>query len=418
MTASERPKTVHLHGRTYRLPTRPTVVVCVDGFDPEYLTASIKDNSTPTLARWTTSGFHATAQSAMPSVTNTNNLSIITGAPFSVHGVSGNYYLDKATGQEHIVLDDATMWGSTILAQMAEAGVRVAAVTAKDKLRRVLNHGLSPAKGSVCFSAQKADEATLAEHGIQDVETWLGQAAPSMYSGDLSIFVLDAGVKLLQEGRADLFYLTLSDFIQHKHAPGSAEVNDFMRKLDARLAALEEAGAVVAVTGDHGMSAKSDAHGSPNVLFLEDILNERWPEAGARVICPIADPFVKHHGALGGFVRAHLLKSNAYVDEMVEACRKLPQVEVAMRGAEAAKLYEMPLEREGDLVVITKGDAVVGAKKSDHDLSQLEGHHLRSHGGLSEQAIPIIRSSLLANRSEADGRAWRNFDVFELALNL
>ena len=418
MTASERPKTVSLHGRTYKLPTKPAVVVCVDGFDPEYLAASVKDDVTPTLARWTKSGFHATANCTMPSVTNTNNLSIITGMPASVHGVSGNYYLDKATGEEHMVLDDSTMWGSTILEQMADAGVRVAAVTAKDKLRKIINHGLSPEKGSICFSAQKAGEATLAEHGIEGVEAWLGQPAPSMYSGELSLFVLDAGVKLLQEDRADLFYLTLSDFIQHKHAPGSREVNDFMRKLDGNLAALEKAGAVVAVTGDHGMSAKSDAKGDPNVLFLEDFLNERWPGAGARVICPIADPFVKHHGALGGFVRAHLLMSNVDVDEMVKACQKLPQVEVAMRGDEAAKVYEMPLEREGDLVVITKGDAVVGAKKSDHDLSQLEGHHLRSHGGLSEQAVPVIRSTPIADASKEDNRAWRNFDIFEIALNL
>ncbi|TKA66786.1 hypothetical protein B0A55_10498 [Friedmanniomyces simplex] len=191
-----------------------------------------------------------------------------------------------------------------------------------------------------------------------------------------------------------------------------------MRKLDARLGALEAAGAIIAVTGDHGMSAKSDENRKPNVLFLEDFLNSKWPQAGARVICPIADPFVKHHGALGGFVRAHLLKSNADVDEMVEECRKLPQVEAAMRGSEAAAMFEMPLEREGDLVVIAKKNAVVGAKESGHDLSQLEGHHLRSHGGLSEQALPLLRSNPLVKEKPVGDEAWRNFDVFELALNL
>jgi len=195
---------VELHGRQYRIPSHPTVVVCVDGFDPEYLEAGHKDGILPNMSSWLKTGFHAAARSAMPSVTNPNNLSIITGAPTRDHGISGNYFLDKQTGKEVMVLDDSTMYGSTILEQMANSGVRVAAITAKDKLRRIINHGLSPSKGSICFSAQNAQACTLGEHGIANVLEWLGREAPAMYSGDLSLFVLDAGVKLLQEGRADL----------------------------------------------------------------------------------------------------------------------------------------------------------------------------------------------------------------------
>lgn len=279
---------VELHGRTYRLPSRPVVVVCVDGFDPEYLKTGCDDGILPTMSSWLESGFHTTAKCAMPSLTNPNNLSIITGAPTAAHGVSGNYFLDKLTGEEIMVLDDSTMQGSTILEQLANTGVRVAAITAKDKLRKIINHGLSPSKGAICFSSQNVKDCTLAEHGIADVEKWTGRPAPSQYSGDLSIFVLDAGLKLLQEKRADVFYLTLSDFVQHKYAPGSPESDEFLQLLDARLGDMEQLGAIVAVTADHGMSDKASDDGKPNVLFLEDFLNTRWPECGARVICPIA----------------------------------------------------------------------------------------------------------------------------------
>ena len=355
--------TVALHGKSYKIPTRPTVVVCIDGFDPTYLTSGIEKGTTPTMARWVQQGFHATAKSAMPSVTNTNNVSIVTGMPPSVHGISGNYYLDKATGEEKMVLDDSSMLGSTILEQMGNVGVRVAAITAKDKLRKIINHGLDPGKGAISFSAQYAGDCSLEEHGIAGVEDWLGRAAPKQYSADLSLFVLDAGVKLLEEGRADLFYLTLSDYVQHKHAPGSAEADEFMHAIDTKLGRLEELGARVAVTGDHGMSHKAKEDGAPNVLFLEDFLNARWPEAKSRVVCPITDPFVVHHGALGGFVRVHLMHDDFdRVDEMIEACRTLPEVEVACSGKEAAAMFEMPENREGELAVIAKNNAVIGSR--------------------------------------------------------
>lgn len=353
----------------------------------------------------------------MPSVTNTNNVSIVTGMPPSIHGISGNYYLDKATGEERMVLDDSTMRGSTILEHMGRAGVRVAAITAKDKLRKIINHGLMPVEGAICLSAQNAGECSLEEHSIVDVEKWLGRAAPGQYSADLSLFVLDAGVKLLEEGRADLFYLTLSDYVQHKYAPGAVEADNFMQAIDARLGQLEELGARVAVTGDHGMNSKVRSDGTPNALFLEDFLNERWPEAKARVICPIADPFVKHHGALGGFVRVHLREKDFVdVNQMIEVCRDLPEVEVACSGKEAAATYEMPEDREGDFVVIAKENAVVGNRKENHDLSQLGGLKLRSHGGLSEQDVPLIMSEAPEGFLDG-GKAWRNFDIFDLVLN-
>jgi phosphonoacetate hydrolase len=337
---------ITLHNRTYTLPTKPTVVVCVDGFDPTYLSAGISSGILPNFSRFVSSGFHASAKSCMPSFTNPNNVSIVTGATPAIHGIAGNFYLDPVTKEEHMIVDDTLLRGSTILQLMCARGVHVAAVTAKDKLRRILSHGLDP-KSSICFSAEYAGQANLAENGISDVEEYVGRPAPPQYSGDLSIYVLDAGIRLLQDDRADLFYLTLSDFIQHKHAPDSKEANEFMAALDNRVGKLAELGASVVITGDHGMSDKSKSDGSPNVLYVQDVLEEKWGKGCARVICPITDPFVRHHGALGGFVRVHVQDPNV-VGEMVELMKTLPEVEVVLVAKEAAEQLEMPLDREGD----------------------------------------------------------------------
>ncbi len=400
---------VTLHGRTYKLPKSPTVIVCVDGFDPTYLTRGVADGILPTMTKFMIRGFHAEAQCSMPSVTNANNVSIITGAPTAVHGIATNYFLDRKTGKETMIVDDSLVRGSTILAEMASRGVRVAAITAKDKLRKILQRGLT-GPNTICYSSQYAND---------DIVQWLGwESRPSQYSAELSLFVLDAGLKLLRENRADLFYLTLSDFVQHKYAPGAPQADNFLAAIDARLQAFVDLGAVVGVTGDHGMSDKADSDGNPKVLFLQDELEKKFGVGCARVICPIADPFVKHHGALGGFVRVYVSDSHSSeVAEMVKYTATFDLVELTMLKEEAAERFEMPVDREGDFIVVSKSDAVLGAKEAEHDLSGLKGHRLRSHGGLSEQRIPVLLSTPIQEDQSTRPGQWRNFDIFDLALN-
>lgn len=414
-----------LHGKSYKIPRRPTVVVCIDGFDPTYLEQGIADGILPTLASFVERGFSVTADAAMPSFTNPNNVSIITGAPTAAHGIAGNYFLDPETGRETMIVDDTHLRGTTILAELAARGVRVGAITAKDKLRRLISHGLDSASEAaansrdsnmansninLCFSAECADDKTL---------KWMGRASrPSQYSGDLSLFVLDAGVQIMRERHADLLYLTLSDFVQHKHAPGTPAANEFMSAVDSRIGALIGLGAIVAVTGDHGMSDKSNADGEPNILFLQDLLEAQFGVGCARVICPITDPFVKHHGALGSFVRVHVRSADAKsIPDMIEHCRALPQVEVTLPRVEAAKLFETPEDLEGVFAVVSKKDFVIGSKADEHDLGSLEGHRLRSHGGLSELRVPLLMSKAITQDEETLTRRWRNFNIFDLILN-
>jgi phosphonoacetate hydrolase len=405
--------TIEVNGRAYRMPRKPTVVICFDGCDPEYIRQGLADGILPTIARLRDTGFVGEAEAVVPTFTNPNNASIVTGVPPAVHGISGNYYLDRATGKERMITDGALMRCGTILATMADAGVSTAAVTAKDKLRLMLARGL---KG-INFSSEKADLATLADNGIADVERRVGRAKPDQYSADLSLFVLDAGLHLLESGEAKLIYLSLSDFVQHAHAPGTTEADNFNRAVDERIGKLIELGAVVGVVADHGMNDKSQADGSPKVVFLEEELGRRFGEGAARVICPITDPFVRHHGALGSFVRVYLRNTSDRAAVMT-FCAALPGIELVLDGESAARRFGLPRDLEGDLVVLGDAATAVGASRAEHDLSGLSGHRLRSHGGLGEQKVPFIVSrKLLPEYLAAKRGVLRNYDIFEAVLN-
>jgi phosphonoacetate hydrolase len=333
-----------------------------------------------------------------------------------VHGISGNYYLDRRTGKEIMITDASALRCDTIIGTLSQAGVRVAGVTAKDKLREIIGYRL---KDGIVFSSQKANLATMANAGIENVEAFVGRKTPDQYDPDLSYFVLDAGAKLLERRAADLLYLSLSDVIQHTYAPGEPPANAFMAQLDRRIGRLVELGAVVGVTGDHGMNDKSNPDGSPNVLWLEDVLNARFGAGAVRVICPITDPFVHHHGALGSFVRVYLRHGQSQLAAMMDATRAQPGVELVLTGAEAAQRFETPLEYEGDFTVLATRHAVIGSAAALHDLSGLKGRRLRSHGGLSEQHMPFLTSAPLnaAYRAKAARGDIRNFDIYDYLLN-
>jgi phosphonoacetate hydrolase len=405
---------VEVNGRVLAWPHHPTVVVCFDGCDPAYIEAARAAEMIPTIDRLARSGFSAIALAAMPTFTNPNNISIVCGAPPAVHGVSGNYYLDRETGREIMMTDATPLRAPTILARFSEAGAAVAAITAKDKLRKALGKDLR----GIAFSSEHAASTTEAEHGISGVLDLVGRAEPDPYSADLSLFVLDAGIALLRTRRPDLMYLSLSDYVQHKHAPGTPEANAFMRAVDDRFAALLALDATLGVVADHGMTDMALPDGRPNVLYLGDRLDEAFGEGATRVICPITDPFVRHHGALGGFVRVHLMRPGLDRDTVLRFVRSQPGVGLALVREEAVARFELPFDREGDIAVVGERGRAIGARAVDHDLSQLAGERLRSHGSLAEQPVPFLVSRPLTPEYGARGRSsLRNFDIFEYVLN-
>lgn len=403
---------ISVNGRQYHAPERPTVVVCVDGSEPGYIEKAAEAGLAPWFARVLAHGTNQLADCVVPSFTNPNNLSIVTGVTPAVHGICGNYFLDPESGQEVMMNDPRFLRVGTILAALQAAGAKVAVVTAKDKLRGLLGKGLTLAPGrAVSFSSEKADKANLADNGIDKVLELVGQKLPDVYSAELSEFVFAAGVRLMETMRPDVMYLSTTDYIQHKHAPGTPVANRFYAMMDGYLARLEALGCVIALTADHGMNAKHDASAKPDVIYLQDRFDQWYGAGKTRVILPITDPYVVHHGALGSFATAYMAPDLA--GDALARLNGMDGIEAAMDRYEACRRFGLPEDRMGDIVVVSTRHKVIGTSVARHDLSQLK-EPLRSHGGVSEQKVPLIvnrRADLPA------GASLRNFDIFDVALN-
>jgi phosphonoacetate hydrolase len=386
---------VTVNGKRYRWPEKPLVVVCVDGSEPAYIPEAVRAGVAPFLKEILSKGSSFEADCVVPSFTNPNNLSIVTGVPPATHGICGNYFYDRDADAEVMMNDPKYLRCGTLLAAFADAGAKVTVITAKDKLRKMLGHNL---KGT-CFSSEKADAAMV---------ELVGMPVPSVYSAELSEFVFAAGVKLMERDRPDVMYLSTTDYVQHKAAPGAPAANAFYAMMDKYLARLDAMGCTIALTADHGMNAKHRADGSPDVIYLQDVL-DGWLGAGkARVILPITDPYVVHHGALGSFATVYV---QADVRQKIAG---LKGIETVLTREEAAKRFELPPDRIGDLVVVSTRHVVIGTSKAKHDLSGLT-EPLRSHGGISEQKVPLLFNRKL--KGLPGGKRLRNFDAFDLALN-
>jgi phosphonoacetate hydrolase len=402
---------VSVNGRIYRYPRRPTVIVCIDGGEPEYFDRAVAAGVAPAMARFRAQGVSRLARCVVPSFTNPNNLSIVTGVPPAVHGICGNYFYDPVTGREVMMNDPAFLRCGTLLAELAQAGARSIVITAKDKLRRLLGHGMT----GICFSSEKANEVTKDEHGIERVTDLVPLPVPDVYSAELSEYVLAAGLALLERERPDIMYLSLTDYIQHKHPPGDPVATRFYAMLDRYFDAFDRAGAVLGITADHGMNAKSRADGTPHVIYLRPLLDALLGPGRARVILPITDPYVVHHGALGSF-------ATIYLDHVADLSAVLARLQAtegiaeAWDNAEGCRRFELAPDRVGDVLVVAERHVVLGKAPEEHDLSLLE-EPLRSHGGVTEQTVPFVLNRPLGAayaRREGD---LRNFDIFDYALN-
>ena len=401
------------NGRTYAMPAAPVVVICIDGSEPDYHVRAMAAGHMPWLSHVLDTGASCwDAHCAMPALTNPNNLSIATGHPPAVHGISGNYLFDPERDEEVLMNDEHFLRVPTIFAAASDAGLDVAVITAKDKLCRLLGAGLvrpgrsldgsagftTPRRRGICFSAEKADRATLADNNIDNVLDLVARPLPDVYSAALSEFTLAAGLAVFENCGADIMYLSLTDYIQHKHAPGAAAANSFYEMIDSYAARFDAMGAVVVLTADHGMSAKTDRAGNPKILYIDDEVRRALglspaPHGcadldGVRVVLPITDPYTAHHGALGSFASVYL---PADVDHatVIDRLRALDGVEEASARHAAAERYRLPADRIGDVVLLADAATVMGRYPQWHDLSGLDAP-LRSHGGLGELQVPFL----------------------------
>lgn len=378
-----------VNGRQYRWPMRPLVVVCLDGSSFDYILRAVASGAAPFLGSLIKRGFVRAAESAMPSFTNPNNLSIVTGVPPSFHGIAGNFFFDRETGHAVMMNNPSFLRARTILAAFAQAGAKVAVITAKDKLRLLLGAGLN----GLCLSAEN-------------------EGRP-VYSSELSEYVVRRGVELMRSAAPDIMYLATSDYIQHSFAPGSTEANRFYGVIDDQLSKLDGTGATIIVTADHGMNAKADAQGRPHILFLQKSLDAWFGAGSTRVILPITDPYVAHHGSLGSFACIYL-QDRSNTSAVLRRLAALPNIDLVLENKSACQHFELPEDRTGDLVVCSNGETVLGTLPQEHDLSSLQ-HPLRSHGGLAEREVPLLfnRPIVLPHSLVR----LRNYDAFWIGLN-
>lgn len=402
--------TVEIAGRAYRIPRRPTAVVTIDGCDPRYLDDALGRGLMPVLAGMLDRGgsYHL-GRAQMPTLTNVNNMSIVTGAPPVIHGIPGNHYRDPS-GTEVQLSDPRFLRTPTIHAAMQSAGARVLCVTAKDKLRRMLVAGNVPGT-----SAEHADRHPIPAYGIDDVVALVGRPNPGPYEWDMSHYAIEIGIAVSRAtGPLDLLYLSTTDFVQHAEGPGGAMADRFFRRFDDLLGELLALGYVVGMVADHGMHAKHDPDGSPRVHYLEDVLDAAGVR-GAHVVLPITDPYVVHHGALGSFAWIWCPASER--DRVRAAVAGLDGVEEVFTREEAAVIYQHPADRIGDVSVAADARTALGTSAAKHDLSVLHGP-LRSHGGRHEQPVPIIVSHPVGPLYQARLEAGvMNSDIHEIVLN-
>ncbi len=406
-------KTVAVNGREYGWPKAPLVVICCDGSEPDYMEIAMTEGLMPNLEKMIAKGENTRGLCVIPSFTNPNNLSIVTGTPPAIHGICGNYLIDPVTGLETMMNDPKWLRAPTIFEKFQKAGAKIAVITAKDKLRLLLGKGLVFDGTAVAFSSEHADKATLKDNGIEGVCETVGMTVPEVYSAELSEFVFAAGVKLLASVKPDLMYLSTTDYVQHKYAPGSKGANSFYKMMDGYLGQLDAQGAIAVIVADHGMKAKNLANGEPDVIYLQDALDKNFGAGTTKVILPITDPYVQHHGALGSFATVYVKGTS--VEDTSAFIAKQPGIDVVLDRAQGCARFELPEDRMGDIIVVSGGSTgskVIGTSRARHDLSGLN-EPLRSHGGLTEQTVPVIVNRKVQNLP----KPLRNFDAFFIGCN-
>jgi phosphonoacetate hydrolase len=279
-------------------------------------------------------------------------------------------------------------------------------VTAKDKLRRLLGVGGVPS-----VSAESAHELSLAGHfpGIDDLTQLVDREKPGIYDWDLSHYAMELALAVHRRVGLDLTYVSLTDYVQHKEPPGAEMADAFFQRFDALLADFLSEGFLVGITADHGMNAK------PRVIYLEDVLAQAGATS-ARVVLPITDPYVVHHGALGSFAWVYVRAEEQ--ERVREALAALHGLEEIYTREEAAVIFEHPMDRIGDLSITADAETALGKSRAKHDLSGLDDRGLRSHGGRHEQLVPIILSRPLREPYKARHLAGAsNADIHDFILN-
>jgi phosphonoacetate hydrolase len=437
---------ISVNSKSYRVPSpsTSTAVITLDGAAPAYFSEAFSSNSMPFLQSQLSSNperaQYALCAACMPTYTNPNNMAIVCGTTPDVTGIVGNYYYDPETKQEVMMNEPDRLQCPTIFPSLVEHGVNVRILTAKHKLLRLLSNGLPPSSDSVLAASMERATESPVNLGLT--------SAPDIYDPQISIALLETANRLMSSSSSSststpsVYYLSTTDYVQHKYPPHAAEALEFMSSVDQQLAEMHAAGTRIVLTADHGMSDKHKYDGTPAVTYLQDSLEAAgFGPPRTRVILPITDPYVKHHSSLGGYATVYFEADQSYTEDDITQCmsvlRDLPGVYTVMNRLEASKAFNLPNDdRIGHIVVVSDELTALGKTLAYHvgqdsvsDVSAAQAtlnenaFNLRTHGGLSEMTVPMVVIGKEGDQIRPDVKrqmhngSGRNFHAFDIALN-
>lgn len=342
----------------------PVFILCIDGLDIAYLDACHTPNLDAIKRRGARPGGDALfrmGRGMLPSVTNVNMTSILTGHYPSGHGIVSNYWLDR--GQE-VYMESATyLLAPTLLRRVAQRGGRTALLVAKDKLRSLLDDG--------------ATFATSSERPTPWAVDGAGQP-PGIYTSEVNLWLFDAALALLRREPIDLCVIITTDYPMHAWPPDDPRAMSYIRGLDCKVGALLEGypSATLLLSADHGMGAKSVGVDLGKLLARKGILAQALPI--------IKDRYVVHHQNLGGAAYIYLERPEDK-EKALETLGECPHVEMALPREEAARRFHLHPQRIGDILVLADQETVFGLLHQE-----VEAVQVRSHGSLHETLVPIL----------------------------
>ncbi len=339
-------------------PARKVLFMCVDGFGPDYLAQS----DMPNLREMMRAGTYVEGTGVLPSLTNVNNASLITGSLPAEHGITGNYYYDRRT-KEGTFMESADFLLRPTLFELARSrGIRTAFVTSKEKLM---------------FLGRGADFAVAAERPDPETARLIGPAQ-DVYSPDINYWSLRAARHFLKDAECQLVYLATTDYMMHTYPPDDERSQAHLRTLDALLGQIldDHASLEVYLTADHGMSAKTDAIDVGRLM--------RESSIGGEAVPIIRDRYVVHHSNLGGACYVYLDRE-ADLERTLDLLRGLSGIESIHLREEAAREFQLYAGRIGDIFLLGRREVVFG----DLDRTR-ETVAIRSHGSRHETTVPIL----------------------------
>ena len=359
---------------------RPHVyLVVIDGLGPGDVDPALMPRLTdPTLCGSTL----GEARAVMPTRTNPNHVSVLTGAFGESHGITGNGYWDRAARTPK-ALDAAALIEMetlfTVAVSAQPAPVTVAAFS-KARIGRL-------------FAAVPERQHAPDVLWVPTTQGPMGHLVGVASDGE----TMDAFLAATAEREPDLAAINLSEVDRTAHERGPGETAEARRHADAALGRLVDdlrargrwERSILIVTADHGFD---DITPRPERPRTDIELAERFAAAGVAGLQVVSDGGVAH-------VYAEALAADA--TDVGDAARALGwAAAVAWREPGVADVVARlpvpgiaPFPADWGLAHERAGDLLVVARAGFHllDPKDATGHRFRgNHGSPREMRVPLV----------------------------